>query len=109
MLDSFSYFYQYDFPKGDDGLSWTGTDLDGRGEDNVNATRSSEMRQYDRTSARSQQTLTSNPDGAMTDPTRAASQSDVERARAAIDTHLEKALSGNSRAFLKANRQTGGQ
>ena len=67
------------------------------------------MRQYDRTSERSQQTLSSNPDVSMSGPTMAARRSNDERTQSAIDTHLEKALSGNSRAFLKANQQTGGQ
>ena len=38
-----------------------------------------------------------------------ASRNDVEQALAAIDAHLDRALSGNSREFLDANRQTGGE
>jgi hypothetical protein len=45
----------------------------------------------------------------MTEKTIDARRTRAEQALAAIDERLEEALSGNSRAFLDANRQTGGQ
>ncbi len=67
------------------------------------------MREIDRTTERSGRVSARNPDSSMSGTTIGAKRADAERSLAAIDKHLEKALSGNSRAFLEANRQTGGE
>lgn len=67
------------------------------------------MHEHDRISERSRRIQSTSADGSTTGTTIEARRTSAEQALAAIDERLEEALSGNSRAFLDANQQTGGQ
>ncbi len=67
------------------------------------------MHEHDRTSEASRRIQSTSADGSMFETTIGVRRTRAEQALAAIDERLKEALSGNSRAFLDANRQTGGQ